>query len=122
MTASIAIAPIPQDRLAEWREFHAELTGPRRPEWAESQRRRGVMREVVFLWQGPDGPCAVYLVEGTDAAEALDRLGDRGFDEWYRDRLGDLHSELDFPARLSDTRPPPGSWRGWRSRRARRDG
>ena len=117
MTASIVIAPVADGRLEEWRAFHAELTGPRRSEWAESQRRRGVTREVVFLWQGPQGPCAVYLVEGSDAGTALDGLGGGGFDAWYRERMSGLHSELDLPARLSDTRPPAGSWRGWPRRR-----
>ena len=114
MAVSIVIAPIEPNRLDEWHAFHAELTGPRRSLWAESQRRRGVTRETVFLWESPAGPAAVYLFEGTEAPEALDLLGSGGneFDDWLRTRLAALHTHLDVPHRVADTRPPPGAWRG----------
>ena len=116
MAVSIVIAPIAPDRLEEWRAFHAELMGPRRGRWAESQRRRGVTREAAFLWEAPSGPAAVYLFEGTEASEALDRLGAGGneFDDWLRTRLAALHTDLAFPRRVADTRPAPGAWRGLR--------
>ncbi|MCB2223436.1 MAG: hypothetical protein KQH83_04585 [Actinobacteria bacterium] len=119
MPASIVLAPIAEGRLDEWRAFHEELTGARRGEWAESQRRRGVAREAVFLWSGPDGPVAVYLVEGTEAGEALGALAGstHPFDEWLRERFDGLHASLDFPVAMSDTRPRPESWRGWRGLR-----
>lgn len=117
MTASIIVAPISEDRLDDWRAFLDEMTTDRRAQWAESQRRRGVTREVAFLWNGARGSAVVYLMEGVEADAALDALEPAGhdFDRWYRSRLADLHEELDFPARLFDTRPPPGSWRGWRA-------
>lgn len=116
MSASIVIAPIAGGRLEEWRAFHAELTGRRRPAWAESQRRRGITREVVFLWPGPAGPSAVYLVEGAEAGAAVEDLGasSDAFDVWLRERLAHLHDRLDFPDRLSDTRPAEGARGGWR--------
>jgi len=117
--ASIVIAPIAEARLGEWRSFHAELTGHRRGAWAESQRRRGITRQVVFLWSGPDGPSAVYMMEGVDAGEAMSQLESStdAFDIWLRERFADLHGDLDFPAPISDTRPAPGAWRGWRGLR-----
>lgn len=116
MSTSIVIASIAADRLEDWQAFHSELTGPRRIEWAESQRRRGITREAVFYWSGSSGPTAVYLVEGVEAGAAMDLLGESAepFDIWLRDQLASLHEDLDFPVRKSDTRPPPGAWRGWR--------
>jgi len=116
MTSSIVIASIAEERLDDWRAFHAELTGSRRGAWAESQHRRGVTRESIFFWSGPSGPMAVYLVEGREAGAAMDSLGssEDSFDVWLRRSLADLHDDLDFPVQLSDTRPPPGAWRGWR--------
>jgi hypothetical protein len=121
MPISTVIAPIAEGRLDEWREFHAELTGGRSGEWAESHRRRGITREIVFLWTGSGGPAAVYVVEGSEDGLALEFLAGSGnrFDEWLNGRLADLHGDLDFPARLSDTRPPDGAWRGWRGLMAR---
>lgn len=122
MPVAIVIAPIAADRLDDWRSFHAELTGLRRSEWAASQRRRRITREAVFLWESPGGPAAVYLFEGDGADDGFDRLaaGEHHFDDWLRSRLAALHTGLDRPRRLSDTRPAPGSWRGLRSWRGRR--
>ena len=119
MTVSIVIASIAADRLDEWRAFHTELTVTRRGEWVESQHRRGITREAIFSWSGPAGPAVVYLVEGAEAGAALDALGssDESFDVWLRERLAVLHEDLDFPIQLSDTRPSPGAWRGWRGLR-----
>jgi hypothetical protein len=117
MAVSIVIAPIAPDRVEDWHAFHAVLTGPRRGEWAESQRRRGVTREAVFFWESPSGPAAVYLFEGVGADDALDRLraGEHQFDDWLRTRMAALHSSLDVPQRVFDTRPAAGAWRGWRN-------
>lgn len=119
VTVSIVIAPIAEGRVDEWRAFHSELTITRRVEWAESQHRRGITREAIFSWTGSSGPSAVYLVEGADAGDALDALGlsDDPFDVWLREQLAALHEELDFPVRLSDTRPSPSAWSGWRGLR-----
>jgi len=116
VTTSIVIAPITEGRLGDWRLFHAELMGPRRGEWAESQRRRGITRQVVFLWSDSAGPSVVYLMEGSEAESAMADLdsSDDPFDVWLRGRFADLHGDLGFPASISDTRPPSGAWRCWR--------
>ena len=96
LTDSIVIAPITEGRLDDWHLFHAELTGPCRGAWAESQRRRGITRQVVFLWRGPTGPAAVYMTEGSEAGEAMTDLESStdSFDIWLRGKFADLHGEL----------------------------
>jgi hypothetical protein len=116
VTASIIVAPIGDSRLEDWKAFLGELTVERRGQWAESQRRRGITREVIYLHAADGGSAAVYLVEGVEATAAIEALWSSGhpFDRWYRGRLEDLHGEFEYPSRLFDTRPPPGGWRGWR--------
>lgn len=114
MATSIAVASLEADRVGAWQEFQAELTGPRRAEWAQSQRRRGITRELVFLLETP-ACSAVYVFEGTEADAALEALEGSSdpFDEWLLRRLAELHGDLIFPERVYDTRPGPGAWRGW---------
>lgn len=124
MPVSVVIAPVAEDRLEDWHAFHSELVGARRGDWAESQRRRGITREAIFFWPSPSGPSVVYVVEGAEAGAAMDALGssDNPFDVWLRESLAHLHEDLDFPVAMSDTRPPAGSWRGWRALRSQRPG
>lgn len=115
--ASITISPLRPDSLDAWREFYAELSGPRRSAWAQSQRNRGVRREAVWLL--PDPPRAVVLIEGPDpvaSATALEASTDP-FDVWLRERLGSLLGEPLHAVSVFDSKPRPGSWRGlapWR--------
>lgn len=123
MTASIAIASLDSDKVSAWREFQAELTGPRRGEWAQSQKRRGITREVVFLLEAPVRS-AIYLFEGTEAGAAIAALEGSSdpFDEWLLRRVSEIHGEVMFPERVYDTRPGPGAWRGWLGWRGRTQG
>lgn len=121
MPASITITPLDPDRVGEWRAFHRELSGVRRADWARSQRRRGIRREAVWLVETPHGPQAVVLVEGSDPDAARRDLAssDDAFDVWFRRRLSSLLGEPAVGEAVFDSRPRPGSWRGW-TRRDRR--
>ncbi|MDX1691176.1 MAG: hypothetical protein R3290_09170 [Acidimicrobiia bacterium] len=111
MPASISIASIPDDRLDDWRAFQAELAGPRRIEWVQSQRRRGIRREVI--WLDADGPTAYYLQEAADPDAAQELDADDPFDAWYAARLDELHPDgMRRPATVFDSSPAPGAWRG----------
>lgn len=111
----MSIAPIKAGMVGEWREFVAELRGPRRIEWAQSQRRRGITRQVVSLTEGEPALSVVYT-ESRDATTATTGLNGSTtpFDVWYRDQIERLH-ETALPAEVVfDSAPRPGPWRGWR--------
>lgn len=115
MAVSVVVAPIGAGKLEAWRDLQAELSGPRRGDWAQSQRRRGVTREVAFLVADPD-PYVIYVIDGAEAEAAITRLSDsvHGFDRWLYDRMMEVHAGMIFADRVHDTRPGPGAWRGWR--------
>lgn len=116
MAATITIRPVAPGKLDDWRAFHAELMGPRRIEWAQSQRRRGITRQVVSLAQNGDHAFAIVFTEGRDPTASLRTLGDSNdqFDLWLRERVRDLHGDALASEVTLDTAPRPGSWRGWR--------
>lgn len=119
MPAALVLAPVAQDRIADWRAFHAELTGPRRGEWAQSQRRRGVVREAVWLLHDQAGVTACYLIEAAEpraARHALRTSGDP-FDVWFREHWDAVHrSPETVTEAVFDTRVRAGAWRGWLGR------
>ena len=115
MAAAVTIAPIRPGRVEEWRGFVAELQGSRRIEWVQSQRRRGITRQVISLSHG-DVIAAVIYTESADPGEARRLLAESGdpFDEWFRSRLADLHDDPFEAEVVFDSAPRPGPWRGWR--------
>lgn len=115
MAASITIAPIASGKVDEWRAFVAELQGARRIEWAQSQRRRGITREVITLAESEPALAVMYTEVG-DAEEAVLRLAesDDSFDAWFRDRVAELYDGPYDIEVVFDSSPRPGPWRGWR--------
>lgn len=116
MPLSIEVNEIAPGRLAEWNDFVAELTGPRRVEWAESHRRRGIRRVVISTVGVPPHPLAVVLVDSADRPLAEQRLArsTEPFDVWLRERLADLLGASVEAALLADTAPRRGPWPGLR--------
>jgi len=115
VAATITTTPIADGREPDWRVFISELQGPRRIEWAQSQRRRGVTREVVAVADG-DPVLAIVYAEATDPSAAAEMLAssDDPFDVWYRERVAELHDGAWPTEVVFDSAPKPGPWRGWR--------
>jgi len=116
VAAVLSLAPIASGRMDGWKQLHAELMGARRIEWAQSQRRRGITRQVVSLVESQGRFFQAVFTEGTDpgAATANLRSSADPFDRWLVGRL-DAVLEDSLPATtILDTAPPPGPWRGWR--------
>jgi len=115
VAATISVAPVSDGRLEDWRAFHAELSGPRRIEWAQSQRRRGVTRQVISLAADGDRHLAVVYSEAADPARAAALPdGDDPFDSWFSEQMSDLHDAPFATEVVFDSSPKPGPWKGWR--------
>jgi hypothetical protein len=112
---------VKSDHVDAWRAFYAELTGPRRAEWAQSQRRHGIRRESIWLVGEAEHARAVVLIEGPDPGAARRSLAASPdpFDLWYRGRLAEMVGEAELGESVFDSRPRPGTWRGLTGRRRR---
>ena len=113
VAATVTIAPI--KKPDEWRAFVAELQTSRRIEWAQSQRRRGITRQVITIAEGEPALAVVYTEAGDiEAATAGLEASTDPFDVWFRERVDDLHDESFETEVVFDSAPRPGPWRGWR--------
>ena len=113
VAASVTIAPIKNPD--EWRAFVSKLQTSRRIEWAQSQRRRGITRQVITIAEGEPALAVVdtVAVDIDVATSGLDASTDP-FDVWFRERVDDLHDEPFETEVVFDSAPRPGPWRGWR--------
>jgi len=101
MPTIIITLPIPPEKLASWRASVAEMTGPRRAEFAAARRRQGISRQGVWLDQSPDGAREVLMLETDDPARAFELMATSQdpFDRWLRDMLLDVYKlDLTKPA------------------------
>ena len=115
MVASIYVMPVRPGRSDDFQAFVAELMGTRRVEWAQSQRRRGVKRQVVFL--GKDGSRIWrWCIPSPTTRMAFRAIAasEDPFDRWLAGKMSELLEARIVVDTLADTAPKPGPWRGWR--------
>ncbi len=116
MVASIYVMPVRPGRSDDFQAFVAELMGTRRVEWAQSQRRRGVKRQVVFLGKDGSRNLAMVYSESNDPDGAFRAIAasEDPFDRWLAGKMSELLEARIAVDTLADTAPKPGPWRGWR--------
>ena len=102
--------PILQGKTEDARSFQRDLDGPRKQEYAASERRIGIDREFWFLATSPDGDRLVAYMETSDFNKAFGMFVESRdeFDLWFKDRLAnatgvDLNNppEMQLPELLS---------------------
>ena len=71
------------------RIFFQELENSRKQDYANSERRIGVTKEMWYLQQTPQGDLLVAYIESPDAASALMRFAQSQdpFDQWFKRSL-----------------------------------
>lgn len=107
---------IREGRVDDFRRFVDDLMTTRRIEWAQSQRRRGITRQVTTVSSKGDRSLAIMYLEGSEPGEALSRLeaSRDEFDQWLAGRVAELLEGPIVAEVIADTAPKPGPWRGWR--------
>jgi hypothetical protein len=70
-----------------------EMAGSRREEYEAAARDAGMTRHEIWHQQTPEGTLAVVYVEGDDAEAAAAKFGssDEPFNQWFRERMKDVH-------------------------------
>lgn len=116
MGASIFSLPIREGRSDDFRAFVDDLMHAKRIDWAQSQRRRGITRQVVGIAHHDGQDLALIWVEGSDPERVLVELraSDDPFDKWLASQLAELTEERLPGETIADTAPKPGPWSGWR--------
>ncbi len=108
--AMMAMAvPVLPGKLDEWRQFSAELMGPRRAEYEASRRRMGVRSEHSFLQHTPMGDLVILVFEGDNLPAAMATMANSTdpFDQWTAAKAKEIHG-LDPSQVRSTPLPEPG--------------
>jgi hypothetical protein len=83
------VLPMLPGKTEDAREFQRELDGPRKPEYAASERNIGIDKEVWFIASTPSGDQLVAYMESPDFNKALGMFVQSRdeFDMWFKERL-----------------------------------
>jgi hypothetical protein len=98
------VLPILPGKTEEAREFQRELDGPRKSEYAASERSIGIDKEVWFIASTPSGDQLVAYLESADVNKALGMFvrSRDDFDMWFKERLANATGvDLNDPAPMS---------------------
>ena len=84
--------PILPGKVTAARAFQRELAGTRQAEYAQSERALGIIKELWFLQETPNGDLFVAYMESPDLNRALGRLAASRdeFDVWFKRQLADV--------------------------------
>jgi hypothetical protein len=98
------VVPVQPGKSEDAREFMDELEQSRMAEYAASEERIGITKEVWFLAGTPGGETLVAYIEADDFGEALTRFSGSqdDFDLWFKKRLADSTGiDLNHPPEMT---------------------
>jgi hypothetical protein len=83
--------PVLPGRSDDARGFMHELESTRKAEYAASERRIGIQKEVWYLAHLPSGDHLIVYMESPDFGNALGLFSQsqNAFDQWFKQRLAD---------------------------------
>ena len=99
----VIVAPIVEGKLDAWKEWIADITGPRAAEMKDFNRRYGITSHRAYLAETPSGPVVVAVHDGPggDGFVAAVAGSDHPFDASFKAKVLEVHG-------LDVTQPPPG--------------
>ena len=99
----LVIVPIKEEKVQAWKSWSKKLTGERKNEFEDMNKRYGLTRHNAWLAETPAGSMAVVLHEGPGADTFMPNVAksDHEFDVWMKESIEGFH-DMDLSA------PPPG--------------
>ncbi len=84
--------PIQSGQTEAARAFLTELESGRKSQYAASEQRLGITREVWAVQQTPMGELFVIFFQSDDISGALGQFVESqdGFDQWFKGQLSDI--------------------------------
>jgi ribosomal protein L16 Arg81 hydroxylase len=84
--------PVLSGKTEDARAFFQELEQSRKQEFAASEQRINITKELWFLQQTPQGDLLVAYIESPNAANALQQFSQSQemFDQWFKRRLAEV--------------------------------
>jgi hypothetical protein len=91
MEYALFTIPIISGKTDAARGFLSELEEKRKPDYAVSERRLGITKEVWALQSGPDGDRYVIFFQSENIPASVTQfIGSKdGFDLWFKERVKD---------------------------------
>ncbi len=95
--------PVQPGKSADARAFLTELDGPRKGQYAASEQKIGITKELWFFQETPQGDLIVAYMESADFGKALGMFAQSKdeFDVWFKAQLAAV-TGVDLNT------PPPG--------------
>ncbi|HYU18252.1 MAG TPA: hypothetical protein VEQ11_06105 [Chloroflexota bacterium] len=84
--------PLQPGKTEAARAFVRELDGPRKPEFAASERRIGITKESWYVQGLPSGDILIVYFESQDPGSAIGQFcaSQDPFDRWFKQNLLDV--------------------------------
>jgi hypothetical protein len=98
------VVPVQPGKSDDARDFMRELEQSRMDEYAASEQRIGISKEVWFLAQVQGGDTVIGYIESGDFAEALRLFSESQdeFDLWFKQRFADSTGlDLNHPPEMT---------------------
>ncbi len=97
------IQPVKAGKTAVWKQYIAEMLGPRKKETAASRKKAGLVKEQVWLQSTPMGEYAVVYWEAKDIKKVFQHFmtSKDPIDKWFLEKiLVEVHG-------MNPSAPPP---------------
>ena len=100
---ALIVAPILEGKVDAWKQWIADLQGPRSNDLTDMNRRYGLTKHVAWLAETPSGAVVVAIHEGPGSDEFMPKLGpsQNEFDISFKQKLMEIHG-------MDVNQPPPG--------------
>lgn len=101
----VIMVPILAGEVENWKKMSQEVSGSRKKEFEDFNKRYELTRHDAWLSETDTGALAVVLHEGPGEEQFMKKLAesDHVFDTWFRSKISEVHG-LDF-SQPTDAKP-----------------